>query len=111
MRLVACFFCIVASYEFCLHTQGTGESTSQVHLLLVFLLTGFGGLLTDFGGLSALDIANTRARLKSGLLLAEFVPFRFLEGLQNLASSVFIFTDFEFFLGVRAWTLGFRRRS
>jgi len=87
-------------------------------LALVFLLTRFGGLLTGFGclltrfgGLSALDIANTRARLKSGLLLAEFVPFRFLEGLQNLASSVFIFTDFEFFLAVRAWTLGFRRRS
>jgi len=68
------------------------------------LLTGFGGLLTDFGGLSALDIANTRARLKNCLLLADFLPFRFLDRLQDLASTGFLLADFELFLAVRAWT-------
>ena len=77
-------------------------------LALVFLLIEFEGLLVLA---SALHIANTRARLKSNLLHADFLLFRFLEGLQGIASSGFLLADFEFFLAVGAWTLGFRSRA
>jgi len=69
-------------------------------LALVFLLIEFEGLHVLA---SALHIANTRARLKSDLLLADFLLFRFLEGLQGIASNGFHVCDFEFFLAVGAW--------
>ena len=70
-------------------------------LALVFLLIEFEGLLVLA---SALHIANTRARLKSDLLLADFLLFRFLDRLQDLARTGFLLADFELFLAVRAWT-------
>ena len=77
-------------------------------LALVFLLIEFEGLLVLA---SALRIANSRARLKSNLLLADFLPFRFLDRLQDLASTGFLLAGIEFFLAVDARTLGYRSRA
>ena len=80
-----------------------GLSFPAGFLALVFLLIEFEGLLVLA---SALHIANTRARLKSNLILADFLLFLILEGLQGLASTQCHLAAIEFFLAVDARTLG-----
>ena len=77
-------------------------------IALAFLAIRFKGLLVLA---SKIPNGNNRASLESGLLLAEFFLFQFFKGRQeNLAYSTFHLTNFEFFLGVGAWTLRFRKR-